>query len=442
MALHSRSDCVVCGRGGHLVERCYNISNVPVEQRKDNLKRCGLCFKCLSSGKGHSLRHLAVCVVEDITRLALKTAFPSLQNLLTPAAFDLALTLVQHKHVIAARQFLGLVLDHDLFHPRWTQQYNPLPQIYQDKIWQHTYLKDSIYLHNLRANDDVYDDAQMTNHCIISRSILSVILKNLIEIKHTLQLVIHDALDKQRTIKIVGHFRHSHKACKELKNYQEQLPLPVHNVVQGMPTRKEDFTEFTDSEVFPRKYCGHHRLENQPVVERALEVWKDLSKYLQKASQSSDSHESLRAAQKDHFTLPHLHFFLSICKIFSPFMLKYQTDRPLIPFLSRDLKALLKGLLRRQSDKIFGGTYAVAPSTSEDVASTLNQQLLKKAREEESLNTDIDKEIAAYLAMASMYTESALLFWNENMASLSSLPQLSCLARIYLCLSAESVPVE
>lgn len=98
--------------------------------------------------------------------------------------------------------------------------------------------------------------------------------------------------------------------------------------------------------------------------------------------------------------------------------------------------------LYRQSDKIFGGTYAVAPSTSEDVASTLNQQLLKKAREEETLNTDIDKEIAAYLARASMYTESALLFWNENMASLSSLPQLSCLARIYLCLSAESVPVE
>ncbi|XP_025266719.1 zinc finger BED domain-containing protein 4-like [Camponotus floridanus] len=62
---------------------------------------------------------------------------------------------------------------------------------------------------------------------------------------HTLQLVIHDCIFKNRNFveilgkcrKIVGHFNHSSLACSKLKNIQESLKLPVHKLIQDVSTR-------------------------------------------------------------------------------------------------------------------------------------------------------------------------------------------------------------
>jgi len=62
---------------------------------------------------------------------------------------------------------------------------------------------------------------------------------------HTLQLVIHDCIFKNRDFveilgkcrKIVGHFSHSSLACSKLKNIQENLKLPIHKLIQDVTTR-------------------------------------------------------------------------------------------------------------------------------------------------------------------------------------------------------------
>jgi len=62
---------------------------------------------------------------------------------------------------------------------------------------------------------------------------------------HTLQLVIHDCIFKNRDFveilgkcrKIVGYFSHSSLACSKLKNIQENLKLPIHKLIQDVTTR-------------------------------------------------------------------------------------------------------------------------------------------------------------------------------------------------------------
>ena len=40
-------------------------------------------------------------------------------------------------------------------------------------------------------------------------------------------------------------------------------------------------------------------------------------------------------------------FFLSVAKQFHTFLKHYQTDRPMVPFLAKDLESLIRGLMRR-----------------------------------------------------------------------------------------------
>ena len=62
---------------------------------------------------------------------------------------------------------------------------------------------------------------------------------------HALQLVIHDDIFSQRTMKdiilkcraMVGHFSHSALGCQRLKDIQTTLKLPEHKLIQDVPTR-------------------------------------------------------------------------------------------------------------------------------------------------------------------------------------------------------------
>ena len=62
---------------------------------------------------------------------------------------------------------------------------------------------------------------------------------------NALQLVIHDAIFSQRTVKdiiskcraMMGHFSHSALGCQRLKDIQTTLKLSIHKLIQDVPTR-------------------------------------------------------------------------------------------------------------------------------------------------------------------------------------------------------------
>ena len=54
--------CVVCGRSGHTLDRCYGITKIAVTKRRGVLRGVKACFRCLRCVKGHSFRDCrAVC---------------------------------------------------------------------------------------------------------------------------------------------------------------------------------------------------------------------------------------------------------------------------------------------------------------------------------------------------------------------------------------------
>ena len=52
----SASQCAACGRDGHPLSRCYDITRAPVGDRKPILRGIGACYKCLSTDKEHVYR--------------------------------------------------------------------------------------------------------------------------------------------------------------------------------------------------------------------------------------------------------------------------------------------------------------------------------------------------------------------------------------------------
>ena len=82
-------------------------------------------------------------------------------------------------------------------------------------------------------------------------------------------------------------------------------------------------------------------------------MWPNIKKYVssfratpKKAPQTS-SYATIKEACEDPLTLTKLEFFISVAKQLQPFLLKFQTDAPMAPFLGQSLKDLLLILMGR-----------------------------------------------------------------------------------------------
>ncbi|XP_063073162.1 uncharacterized protein LOC134463795 [Engraulis encrasicolus] len=133
----------------------------------------------------------------------------------------------------------------------------------------------------------------------------------------------------------------------------EKFLRALHFLFHNVPARREDYTNTTGSTCFPLSFCGHRWVENVPVAERALEVWPMVQAYVSAAEEkkvqkpNTASYDTILAAREDPLLVPKLQFFISIARGFNPFLHKYQTDEPVLPFLAKDLTELLLSLLRR-----------------------------------------------------------------------------------------------
>ncbi|ROI16565.1 hypothetical protein DPX16_22542 [Anabarilius grahami] len=133
----------------------------------------------------------------------------------------------------------------------------------------------------------------------------------------------------------------------------EKVLKALHYLFHCAPARREDFVLVTKCDTFPLPFCGHRWLENLPAVERAIEIWPyivtcvDQVKAKKLPNPRSSSYDTIAEARMDHFILAKLHFFMSVSRSFQPFLTKYQTDAPMIPFHGRDLEDLIRSLLRR-----------------------------------------------------------------------------------------------
>lgn len=87
---------------------------------------------------------------------------------------------------------------------------------------------------------------------------------------------------------------------------------------------------------------------------RALKVWDNVKLYIKKAEVCKEvakpknkSFEIIAAASKDRLIIAKLELFKHVALEVQPFLGKYQTDRPMVPFLYPDLSNMVKTLLMK-----------------------------------------------------------------------------------------------
>ena len=137
----------------------------------------------------------------------------------------------------------------------------------------------------------------------------------------------------------------------------------VYRLFKDSPARREDYQTLT----FGRRFCPTRWLENVPVAQRVLEVWPHIQEYVAavKARQVPDPKNKLSAAVAeccdDPLFVVKVNIFLAFAKDVTPFLTKYQTDMPMLPFMCDGLFEpirvnlvdclFLVGLLKNQSER-------------------------------------------------------------------------------------------
>ena len=112
-------------------------------------------------------------------------------------------------------------------------------------------------------------------------------------------------------------------------------------LLRDSPARRDDFTTVTRSTLFPLKFCGTRWLDDVPVAERERALQQ-----VQRAKSRRYSHSTMLSSiyrMRSH--QQKLHLFVCIAKILTPFLQKFQTYKPMAPFLREELLGLLKNIM-------------------------------------------------------------------------------------------------
>ena len=103
----------------------------------------------------------------------------------------------------------------------------------------------------------------------------------------------------------------------------------------------------------PQKFESHRWLENVPVCKMPILIWSCIEKYVDKVLEkefikpTSRPYETVSNAVKDKLVCGKLEFFCLAASILLPFLMNYQSDEPLVPFLAADLTEIIRCLMKR-----------------------------------------------------------------------------------------------
>ena len=131
----------------------------------------------------------------------------------------------------------------------------------------------------------------------------------------------------------------------------DQILSSLHWLFKDSPARRQDFTAVTGVSDFPMKFCKHRWVENLPVATRALQIWPSVKLYVEcvekkklKHSQNK-SYETIKDACKNPLTEAKLAFFKRLARSVNPLLTKFQSDKPMVPFLCSSMTDMILELI-------------------------------------------------------------------------------------------------
>lgn len=132
----------------------------------------------------------------------------------------------------------------------------------------------------------------------------------------------------------------------------DTLLRSLHNLFHESPAKREDYTKITKSDIFPLPFCGHRWIEDKKVAERALEIWPNITTYVTEILKkpksqipTSSAFVTVKSAVQNILTIAKLQFFISTASIMKPYLQVFQSDAPLLPFVTSEIQGLLDNLM-------------------------------------------------------------------------------------------------
>lgn len=119
---------------------------------------------------------------------------------------------------------------------------------------------------------------------------------------------------------------------------------------KDFPSRRGHFTKITGSSEFPLPFCGTRWVENSVGFQQSLKIMTDMKKYfnaINKDPPKSKSYVFLKEFLMDKFLPTKMSFLVTISQELEKFLTKYQSNKPLLPFLHHDLYTMVRNLFKR-----------------------------------------------------------------------------------------------
>ena len=158
----------------------------------------------------------------------------------------------------------------------------------------------------------------------------------------------------------------------------------MYHIFNESPARRDIYLKEGSSSNFPMKFCEPRWIEDKEVAERALEIWESVVATVRywgglsksKKPGNNKSFDYLVIHRQDLLMTAKLHFFVFIAGILRPFLVLFQTDNPMLPFMYDELSEISKRLivLMCKKEKI-DEAKTVAKTMKEDWLSNKNNQM-------------------------------------------------------------------
>ena len=130
----------------------------------------------------------------------------------------------------------------------------------------------------------------------------------------------------------------------------EKVLHAMWKIFDESPARRDIYIRETSSDVFPLHFCKTRRVEDGLVAGRAIEIWVYVTKVVKywlslcKSTQpkNNNSYNTLVEHCKDPLMIAKLHFFKYLTSLLRPFLVRFQTENPMLPFLAIDLDRMIR----------------------------------------------------------------------------------------------------
>ena len=132
----------------------------------------------------------------------------------------------------------------------------------------------------------------------------------------------------------------------------DSLLRSLYYLFKDSPAKSEKFQEITKEQWFPLQFCSTHWFEDVPVAERAIEIWPAITMFISKLENGpkkdipkTKSFKNLQEHKTDVLIVAKLQFFKYVATILSPFLQRFQSNKPMAPFLGEELEKILKTVM-------------------------------------------------------------------------------------------------